>query len=267
MAFVRDGASGGTGNNNNKRTTTTTPTSPMNIGIPTQNKSVAKTTPTSPMNTGVTTPTSSKSSVGSSNNSALKTSTNTGKTPTSISDLKNLDYNLSQNYLDYINNGNNGDYGNNGGSVGTITANTSYYDDLMKAFMEQNDAARQSMIDAIMSNLNAVKGTYKNQINSIVDQYQGLINENEVNRERTRRRIRENQANRGQLDSGLGRQERLDLDTTYDSQNSQLKSAREQAVNEIMNLIAQAEAEANTNKANVESNYNNALLQYKLANS
>lgn len=158
-------------------------------------------------------------------------------------------------------------YGNGGGNAAAVVANqTNYYDDLMKAFMEQNSAQRQFAIDAILANLESVKGAYKGQIQKVVDDYQNLINENEVNRERTRRRIREDQANRGQLDAGLGRQERLNLDATYDTNQANLNSARENAVNEIYNLIAQAESEAKQNKAQVENNYANALLQWQLAN-
>lgn len=158
--------------------------------------------------------------------------------------------------------------GSKGGSYGGVVGNgtNNYYNDLMAMFMEQNEAARQSMIDAIFSNLGAVKGEYKQQIQNVIDEYQKLIDENEIARDRTRRRIRENQANRGQLDSGLGRQERLNLDTTYDTNNTNLQAAREKAIAEIQSLIAQAEAEANQNKAQVENNYNNALLEWQMAN-
>lgn len=160
-------------------------------------------------------------------------------------------------------------YNSNNSGAGisaALSQSKNYYDDLMKAFMEQNSAQRQSAIDAILANLESVKGAYKGQIQKVVDDYQNLINENEVNRERTRRRIREDQANRGQLDAGLGRQERLNLDATYDTNQANLNSARENAVNEIYNLIAQAESEAKQNKAQVENNYANALLQWQLAN-
>lgn len=143
---------------------------------------------------------------------------------------------------------------------------SAYSEELMKAFMEQNEASRQAMIDAIMQNLDAVKGTYKAQIQQIIDEYNDLVDQNEVKKDQERRRLRETQANRGQLDSGMGRQEMLDMNLGYDNITSDLNAARVAAVNEIYNLIAQAEAEANTNKANVNNNYNNALLEYQLAN-
>lgn len=148
----------------------------------------------------------------------------------------------------------------------TTTANTDYYTQLMNALMQQNEEARQASLDAIMQNLEAVKGTYKNQIQSVINEYNNQVNENEVKKAQARRVVRENQANRGQLDTGMGKQEQLDLNLGYDAITSQLNSAREQAVNEIYNLIAQAEADANTNRANVNNTYNNAMLQYQLAN-
>ena len=154
------------------------------------------------------------------------------------------------------------DNGGDGSSVDT----SSYYDDLMAAFMEMNSANREAALEAILQNLDAVKGTYKQQIQDVNDEYDKLVNENEVKKDRARRVIRENQANRGQLDSGMGRQEMLDMNIGYDNITTNLKAAREKAVNEIYNLITQAEAEANTNKANVNNSYQNALLEWKLAN-
>lgn len=149
-----------------------------------------------------------------------------------------------------------------GGSSGL----TDYKQQLYDLFASQNESARQAAINAIFQNLNSVKGTYKNQILSVMDEYDSLIDQNEVEKDRTRRRLKESQANRGQLNSGLGRQEALNLDIGYDNKNIDLKSARQKAITEIQNLIAQAEAEAYSQQANVENNYANALLQYKLAN-
>ena len=157
--------------------------------------------------------------------------------------------------------------GGGGGSYEPVyEGSENYYDDLMAAFAEQNAAARDAAIEAILKNLEAVKGSYKSQIEDVIAEYQKLVNQNEVAKDRARRVIRENQANRGQLDSGLGRQEMLDMNIGYDNITSNLNAARVKAVNDINNLIIQAEAEANANKANVYNNYNNALLEYRLAN-
>ena len=174
------------------------------------------------------------------------------------------------NKVDYSNASDNDDdtptYYSGSGSSGSSVDTSSYYDDLMAAFMEMNSANREAALNAILQNLDAVKGTYKQQIQDVNDEYDKLVNENEVKKDRARRVIRENQANRGQLDSGMGRQEMLDMNIGYDNITTNLKAAREKAVNEIYNLITQAEAEANTNKANVNNTYQNALLEWKLAN-
>lgn len=149
----------------------------------------------------------------------------------------------------------------------SLVESQSFYDDLMAAFLEMNEAARQDAIDAILKNLDAVKGTYKDQIQQTIDEYAKLVNQNEVAKDRARRVVKENQANRGQLDSGMGRQERLNLDIGYDNKTADLNVARQQAVNEIYNLIAQAEAEAASNKASINNQYDNAILQWQIANS
>lgn len=149
----------------------------------------------------------------------------------------------------------------------SLVESQSFYDDLMAAFLEMNEAARQDAIDAILKNLDAVKGTYKDQIQQTIDEYAKLVNQNEVAKDRARRVVKENQANRGQLDSGMGRQERLNLDIGYDNKTADLNAARQQAVNEIYNLIAQAEAEAASNKASINNQYDNAILQWQIANS
>lgn len=163
----------------------------------------------------------------------------------------------------FNNNGNN--YGGN--TEQSLVQSQSFYDDLMAAFLEMNEAARQEAIDAILKNLDAVTGTYKDQIQQTIDEYAKLVNQNEVAKDRARRVVKENQANRGQLDSGMGRQERLNLDIGYDNKTADLNAARQQAVNEIYNLIAQAEAEAAANKASVNNQYDNAILQWQIANS
>lgn len=154
-----------------------------------------------------------------------------------------------------------------GGGGGSSDGGYSYHDyfaDLLAQFEKESKAARDAAIAAIMKNLEATKGTYNNQIEEVKGQYGRLIDENEVKKYQARRVIRENQANRGQLDSGLGRQEQLNMNVGYDKQTSNLNSSRTRAVNDIMNLITQAEAEAENQKANIMSNYANQLLQFKL---
>ncbi len=143
---------------------------------------------------------------------------------------------------------------------------TSSYDALMAAFMEQNAAAREQMLNAITRQLEATKNAYSSAMQNTSNEYDNLIDQNEVRKARAKRILKERQANLGNRETGLGRQENLDLNLGYDAQTSNLLKTKQQAVDEIANLIIQAEAEAEQNKANVNNTYANALLQYKLAN-
>lgn len=160
-----------------------------------------------------------------------------------------------------------GGYGSGGSSGGGGGGDTSnYYNDLWNEFQKQSEAARDAAINAIMKNLESVRSAYNGQITTVGNDYDRQIDENELRKERARRVTRENQANRGQLESGLGRQELLNQNVGYDKITSNLKSARTKAINDIYNLITQAEAEAESGKANIRNNYANSLLQFRLAN-
>lgn len=145
--------------------------------------------------------------------------------------------------------------------------NDGYYNELLEYFKDKNEEARKSAIAAIMQRLNTLKGMYGTQLDELDEEYQALINQSEVQRYKSKSAIREALANRGQLDSGLGRQEQLYLDTKYGNQTTNLKAQRQKAKQDIQNLINQAIAEAEADKASTNNTYNNALLQYELANS
>ena len=68
------------------------------------------------------------------------------------------------------------------------------------------------------------------------------------------------------IENLLKTQELLNQNVGYDKITSNLKSARAKAINDIYNLITQAEAEAESGKANINNNYANSLLQFRLAN-
>lgn len=156
--------------------------------------------------------------------------------------------------------------GSYGYASGSGDSGSDYYADLWNEFQKQSEAARDAAINAIMKNLESVRSAYNGQITTVGDDYDRQIDENELRKERARRVTRENQANRGQLESGLGRQELLNQNVGYDKITSNLKSARTKAINDIYNLITQAEAEAESGKANINNNYANSLLQFRLAN-
>lgn len=168
-------------------------------------------------------------------------------------------------------NANNGGGGSSGGSSGGSGGRsyipieqTKAYQDLLAYFEQQNHAAETSALEAISARLNAIKGQYSNALKDSDAEFQKLINQNEVNKYRSARAIREALANRGQLNSGLGRQEALSTDIKYGNTQANLLVERQKARNDINNLIIQAEAEAEADKANARNQFANALTQYKL---
>lgn len=154
--------------------------------------------------------------------------------------------------------------GSSGGSnTGTSAATSSYSQSLFDYFKEKNEKARQSSLDAILAKLKMGESQYNANIDNITDQYQALRNQSEVERYKSQRAIREALANRGQLDSGFGRQEQLELDTQYGNAINSLNTQETKAKNEVQNLIAQLRAEAELEKANIENQYNTAIENFK----
>ena len=162
----------------------------------------------------------------------------------------------------------NTDYPNNTGSTGGSSTSSApdYYQQLYDMFQSENAKARDQMLNAIALQLEATKNAYNKSMQNTGDEYDKLIDQNEVKKARARRLMRENQANLGIGDSGLGRWDKANLDLSYDATSGNLHKAKQQAIDEITNLITQAEAEAENNRANVNNTYTNALLQWKLAN-
>lgn len=136
------------------------------------------------------------------------------------------------------------------------------YQKLLDYFKQKNETARQSAIDSIVARVNALKGAYSDQMNSLGGQYQALRNQSEVERFKTRRALRESQANRGQLNSGYGRQENLIMDTQYGNAINSINMQEQSAMNELKNLIAQVVAEGEADKAEVNNQAALTVQQY-----
>lgn len=147
-------------------------------------------------------------------------------------------------------------------TVAPAATQTNRYQELLDYFKKNNETARQSAINAIIARINAQKGAYNTQMDELGDQYQALRNQSEVERYKTRNALREAQANRGQLDSGYGRQEQLLMDTAYGNAINSINLQEQSARNEIKNAIQQLEAEGEADKTEVNNNYASALQQY-----
>lgn len=146
---------------------------------------------------------------------------------------------------------------------GNLNGGNSYLQSLFDYFKEKNEKARQASLNAIMSKLKMGEQQYNDNINDISAQYQSLRNQSEVERYKSQRSLREALANRGQLNSGLGRQEQLLLDTQYGNAINSLNTQEAKEKNEVKNLIAQLRAEAELEKANIQNQYNTAIESFR----
>ena len=142
--------------------------------------------------------------------------------------------------------------GSTGGSAGGSSgAPTSYKDALQDAIAAQAQAKRDAQIAALDAQLKRGIGDYDAQIAALDPIYQGYRNQSEVGRYKAQKALRENQANRGALDSGLGRQEILDLNTNYGNNLN------------AINLQYQAEVDA-LNRAKQSLNDEYGLQRYQI---
>ena len=143
------------------------------------------------------------------------------------------------------------DVGAGGSAGGSQPATQSYNDALQDAIAAQAQAKRDAQIAALDAQLKRGIGDYDAQIAALDPIYQGYRNQSEVERYKAQKALRENQANRGALDSGLGRQEILDLNTNYGNNLN------------AINLQYQAEVDA-LNRAKQSLNDEYGLQRYQI---
>ena len=141
--------------------------------------------------------------------------------------------------------------GAGGSAGGSQPVTQSYNDALQDAIAAQAQAKRDAQIAALDAQLKRGIGDYDAQIAALDPIYQGYRNQSEVGRYKAQKALRENQANRGALDSGLGRQEILDLNTNYGNNLN------------AINLQYQAEVDA-LNRAKQSLNDEYGLQRYQI---
>ena len=143
------------------------------------------------------------------------------------------------------------DVGAGGSAGGSQPATQSYNEALQDAIAAQAQAKRDAQIAALDAQLKRGIGDYDAQIAALDPIYQGYRNQSEVGRYKAQKALRDNQANRGALDSGLGRQEILDLNTNYGNNLN------------AINLQYQAEVDA-LNRAKQSLNDEYGLQRYQI---
>lgn len=121
------------------------------------------------------------------------------------------------------------------------------------------EAARAARAEAI-ANANAaldrqgevMKGKYKSQLDQVMQDYQKLRNDSEVNRYKAIKKLRETQANRGLLDSGAGRMENLRVSNNYNNALNEIGLQEANEKNEIQLALESVLAEIAMKKAQNE---------------
>lgn len=144
--------------------------------------------------------------------------------------------------------------------------NTGVQNQLADYYKQQHQRGLDSTLKALESRFNLNKNMYENQIGEVGDQYQALRNQSEVERYKAKSAMREALANRGQLDSGYGRQETLNMQTKFGNAINNINLQEAKAIQDIRNLIAQlqTEYEASRSSAINQSNSSLASLLAKL---
>lgn len=130
---------------------------------------------------------------------------------------------------------------------------------MMREYQERQRQAAQAAMDAankqIDLSLSNALANYGNQRKSAMADYQTAINNSELNRFWAGKNLRETQANRGLLDSGAGRQDRLFMDSNYNNNLTKILTERAKAYADIDNAVNTAKQNAEIAKANNYSNY------------
>ena len=147
----------------------------------------------------------------------------------------------------------------------STTPQRDYYSELMAAINEQTRLNREAQIAALDAQLKRGLSDYDAQISALEPVYQQYRNQSEVERYKAQNALRENQANRGALDSGLGRQEVLDLQTNYGN-NLNTINMQYQAELDALNRAKQTlNDDYAAQKIQIENDLDNVGLENKIA--
>lgn len=140
--------------------------------------------------------------------------------------------------------GGSGGYGGSGGGgYGESTSNS--YADYLGALQAQRDALIAQANAALDEQGRLAENRYALQKEASDQDYQDLRNQSEVNRYKARGTLRQSLADRGAMDSGIGRQAYVSLANNYDNalnkiglQQKREDAERNQAINEMWAQIA-----------------------------
>lgn len=133
--------------------------------------------------------------------------------------------------------------GGSGGGYGEASSNS--YMDYLGALQAQRDALIAQANAALDEQGRLAENRYALQKEASDQDYQDLRNQSEVNRYKARGTLRQSLADRGAMDSGIGRQAYVSLANNYDNalnkiglQQKREDAERNQAINEMWAQIA-----------------------------
>lgn len=156
-----------------------------------------------------------------------------------------------------------GSYYSSSGSSGNST--NSYYDMLMAAIDAQVKAKRDAQLAALEAQLKQGLADYDAQINALDPIYQQYRNQSEVQKYKAKDSLRESLANRGALDSGLGRQEMLNLQSNYGNNLNNINMQYQAEVDSLNRAKQALNDEAAAQRIQIENNLENIGLENKIA--
>ena len=131
-------------------------------------------------------------------------------------------------------------------------ASSSQYTKQMELIKKASELSLQNQSNHLKNTLNSLLSSYQTQQNALNAQLETDTNQNEVERYKAQRALRETLANRGAMDSGAGRQEALNQANAYSNRYQTIKNAYNTNLNDLRN-------NANSSIAEMDNTYSQSI--------
>lgn len=132
------------------------------------------------------------------------------------------------------------------------TNNNSIYSRSMDLMRKAAQMQMNNQLNTLKNSVSQLLNSYKTSQNALNQQLDADVNQNEVERYKAQRALRETLANRGALNSGAGRQEALNMSNAYSNRQNAIQQAYNTNMNDLRN-------NANASLAEIDLAYNDAL--------
>ena len=134
----------------------------------------------------------------------------------------------------------------------TGSSSNSIYSRSMDLMRKAAQMQMNNQLNTLKNSMHQLLGSYQSSQNALNQQLDADINQNEVERYKAQRALRETLANRGALNSGAGRQEALNMSNAYSNRQNAIQQAYNTNMNDLRN-------NANASLANLDLAYNDSL--------